>query len=333
MNTKIRGLLLLALSVLPITCLGQTPKPDGAQQPQGPSRERAEVLLSKAVVRITGKVRESDLPINGTGFIVAVPDSRLTDNTVFMYLVTNRHVAEAIAGQAHLHILEMNAVVNLKTPVNGTRVHEVPLPPQGPFHWRFPQDPSIDLAAIPMHIDDAFDLSSIHLGLFLTEDVWPKYAITPGDKVMTCGYFLHYPGSHRFQPIVREGSLAMVPDDVMNVPIGGKARIYLADLHVIPGNSGSPLFLAPAMTLGGLVYDNKGGVPYGLLGVVSGFMWEDDRLTLHAATDYEGTVHANSGIAMVVPADQLKDFLINDAEFKHDRDVMVLQRNVPSRKN
>jgi hypothetical protein len=91
---------------------------------------------------------------------------------------------------------------------------------------------------------------------------------------------------------------------------------------VIPGNSGSPLFLAPLFTLGGMVTDSKGGIPYGLIGAVSGYMWEDDKLTLRAATDYEGTIHANSGIAMIVPIDQLKDLLYS-SQLKHDRDVAL----------
>jgi hypothetical protein len=61
-------------------------------------------------------------------------------------------------------------------------------------------------------------------------------------------------------------------------------------------------------------------MPYGLIGIVSGYMWEDDRLTLHAATDYEGTIHANSGIATVVPVEQLRDLLYG-AELQHERDV------------
>ena len=104
----------------------------------------------------------------------------------------------------------------------------------------------------------------------------------------------------------------------------GKSRVYLADLHIIPGNSGSPLFLAPSFTFGGIVTDSKGGIPYGLVGVVSGYMWEDDRLTLRAATDYEATVHANSGIATIVPVDQLRDLLYSP-ELQRERDVALEQ--------
>ena len=70
--------------------------------------------------------------------------------------------------------------------------------------------------------------------------------------------------------------------------------------------------------------DSNGGLPYGLLGIVSGYMWEDNTLTLHAATDYEGTIHANSGIAIVVPAEQLRA-LLESPELQRERDTAVAQ--------
>ena len=56
-----------------------------------------------------------------------------------------------------------------------------------------------------------------------------------------------------------------------------------------------------------------GAVPYGLLGVVSGYMYEDSDLTLRISTDYEAILHANSGISIVVPAEQLKALVSSPA--------------------
>jgi hypothetical protein len=247
---------------------------------------------------------------------------------MFGYLVTNRHVAEAILPDAGGHptrhkILTMSATVNLKEPLNGSRVHSISLPPVG-AKWVFPKDNAIDLAVISIPLDNTYYVLEITPDNFLTPDLWEKDRIGPGDKVLTCGYFRPYPGAHQFQPIIREGSLAMVPDGTMPVAIGGSAKVYLADIHVIPGNSGSPLFLAPAFTLGGYVTDGKGGVPYGVFGIVSGYMWEDDQLTLRPATDYEGTIHANSGIAVIVPVSQLKDLLYSP-DLQQARDNVLAQ--------
>jgi len=290
---------------------------------------RAETTLSKTVVRITGKIQGLPL-IDATGFLVGVPDSR-PPGMLFPYLVTNRHVAKAMLpnseGKYVSHkILEMKAILNLKQPIDGTRAHAIPLPPEGTDQWYFPEDKSIDLAVISIPIQSTYDIAYVAPDAFLTRDLWDKLRIVPGDKVLTCGYFLHYAGAHRFQPIIREGSLAMVPDDVMPTPIGGNANVYLADLHIIPGNSGSPLFLAPSFTLGGYVMGADGGLPYGLLGIVSGYMWEDNQLTLRPATDYEGTIHANSGIAMIVPVEQLKALLYR-SDLQHLRDNAVASYN------
>ncbi|MGA7313786.1 MAG: hypothetical protein WBX22_07410, partial [Silvibacterium sp.] len=292
------------------------PMPAQTSQPQTAVQPRFEDTLAKSVVRITGKAEGINGTLNATGFLVRVPESRLPGDMAMVYLVTNRHVAMAMepdsAGQSVPHrVTEMEAVVNLKVSVGGNKAKSVPLPPETSLQWHFPKDSSIDLAVIGFSMSDDYDAILIPVSFFYTEDVWKTFRIGPGDKVLTCGYFLHYGGAHQFQPIIREGSLAMVPDDVMPVPIGGSAKIYLADLHIIPGNSGSPLFLAPSFSLGGMVTDAKGGVPYGLIGVVSGYMWEDNQLTLHAASDYEATIHANSGIATIVPIDQLKELLFS----------------------
>jgi hypothetical protein len=303
---RLAAFLLSIVFALPTLAQAQAQNAPPAPQP------RFEDTLAKTVVRLTATAEGITDPLNATGFLVGIPDERFpVKNTVFSYLVTNRHVAEAITpdagGQPVRHrVLTMTATVNLKEPVNGSRVHSIPLPPASGA-WFFPEDTAIDLAIISIPLENTYDVVELVPDNFLTPDLWEKDRVGPGDKVLTCGYFLHFAGAH--QPIVREGSLAMVPDDTMPVPIGGSAMVYLADIHVIPGNSGSPLFLAPGFTLGGYVTDGKGGVPYGALGVVSGYMWEDDKLTLRAATDYEGTIHANSGIAMIVPISQLKELL------------------------
>jgi len=59
------------------------------------------------------------------------------------------------------HIIHMAAILNLKQPVNGTRAHVAPLPPDVPGHWYFPSDGSVDLAIIPFKIQDDYDVEAI----------------------------------------------------------------------------------------------------------------------------------------------------------------------------
>jgi hypothetical protein len=170
-------------------------------------------------------------------------------------------------------------------------------------------DKAVDLAVIPFTLPnmDDFDFQTISSEQFLTSDIIDKQHIVPGDKVLTGGYFYHYAGLHEIQPILREGVLAMLPDGPMTTTLCGPGDVYLADVHIIPGNSGSPIFIVPE--LGFLVRVPSGQNTFGLLGVVSGYMYETENMTLRASTTWKVAVNANSGISVVVPAQQLKDLL------------------------
>jgi hypothetical protein len=144
----------------------------------------------------------------------------------------------------------------------------------------------------------------------------------PGDEVLTGGFFTGYTGLHEMQPILREGVLAMLPDGPMTTTLCGSGNVYLADVHVIPGNSGSPIFIIPRLGLGAGV--SFGGVSntFGLLGVVRGYMYEHEDMTLTATTTWKGSINANSGISVVVPTQQLKD-LLESPELQHQRDAQL----------
>ena len=143
--------------------------------------------------------------------------------------------------------------------------------------------------------------------------------IAEGDPIVFAGYFYQFPGLQKFQPIVREGTLAMMPDEQLDTTLHKRGNLYLADVHVAGGNSGSPLL----MNLGGF---RNGGLnmnfQYKLLGVISGFYHEDSDFTLTIATTYRGTLQGNSGIATIVPAYFLKD-LLNSPALQTARDAFI----------
>jgi hypothetical protein len=291
------------------------------QQPSSAtSKEPFETTLSRTVVLITITIAGYPKPLEGTGFLVGMNDSRLPGDQSFTYLVTNRHVAQAIfkdqTGQCTPHrVITTDVTLNLKTTSSRNRATHVRLfgPEYGPMSWFFPEEAGADLAVLPVSFPpNLYDLASVSANSFMTSDRSQNLTISTGDKLLTVGFFRPYAGTHQFQPMVREGILALVPDDKMPSTVcGAPANVYLADVHVIPGNSGSPMFLGFRSFLGGLVGTSDGSIPYGLLGVVSGYMYEDSDLTLRVATDYEAVLHANSGIAVVVPAEQLKALLLS----------------------
>jgi hypothetical protein len=308
------------------------------QPPVATNPTRGETEILKTIVFISVEANEPGEPgklvrLRGTGFLVVVPDSRLGDSSGFGYLVTNRHVAEAVeqdeSGNCKpLQIRAMYVTLNLKEPVNGNRSERMPIPLSREVHWYFPKDEASDLAVLPFGISNKYDVKKVLPEQFLTEERLGQLHVVAGDRVLTGGFYSGYVGLHAIQPILREGVLAMLPDGPMNTTMCKSGGLYLADVHVIPGNSGSPIFIIPALGLGTGV--SLGGLSnvFGLLGVVSGYMYETSDFTLRASTTWKGSLNANSGISVVVPAQQLKD-LLDSPELLRQRDQVATRRVAP----
>jgi Trypsin-like peptidase domain len=321
---------LLVLCFCNMFALGtaQTPPQAVTQQPQASATERPASLttiLKKTVgfVRVAFLREDGPQIAEGTCFFVFYPDKRGGENFGFMYLVTNRHVAKpGIQDGKNYPIAWTHIRLNLRNSAQGSE--EAALPIGGPLHWFFSPDDSVDLAVLPILPDQMkYDYIAIPLSELATHDVVETQQVTEGDSVLFTGYFYQFPGLKKFQPIIREGVLAMMPDENLDTTLKKPGHLYLADVHVFGGNSGSPLFV----NLGGL--RNGGlmmGTHYELLGIISGFYHEDSNLNLTVATNLTGTLEQNSGIAMVVPADELKA-LLNTPALQAARDAEIVARN------
>ena len=197
------------------------------------------------------------------------------------------------------------------------------LPLDAQTHWYFPADESVDLAAIPLSLDQSkVDFVPFPVSLFATRDVIKSSSIAEGDAVLFAGFFYQFPGQKMIEPIVRQGILAMIPDENLTTTLDKPGHLYLADAHVFGGNSGSPMWVNVEGFRGGAIVG--GGFPYRLLGVVSGYFYESSDFKLQVATTVSGTSNANSGISLVVPADDLKA-LLDTQELQRMRDLAVAQ--------
>src|SRR6266480_1802927 len=316
------ALLILSLFI-PASVVAQTPQAV-TQQPQSSATTRPATmatLVKKTVgfMRVAYLREDGPQIAEGTCFFVFYGDKRGGENFGFMYLVTNRHMARpGIADGKNYPVLWTHVRLNLRNSDQGSEEDEIPI--GGQLQWVFPTDEAVDLALLPVLPDQTkFDYIPISIFEFATHDVVDTQQVAEGDSVLFTGYFYQFPGLKKFQPIIREGVLAMIPDEKLETTLKKPGRLYLADVHVFGGNSGSPLFVI----LGGLRNGNMTiGTHYMLLGIVSGFYHEDSNLKLTVATTLTGTLEQNSGIAMVVPADELKALLdtpalqaVRDAQF------------------
>jgi hypothetical protein len=98
--------------------------------------------------------------------------------------------------------------------------------------------------------------------------------------------------------------------------------------HAFHGNSGSPVLVK----IGGMRLTGVGEVfspeSYRLIGVVSGYLGEyADSSRVPAATVLTGDVHDNSGITLVVPAEELSKLLKSpDVQAAQDARIRDLPR-------
>ncbi|HYN16010.1 MAG TPA: S1C family serine protease [Terriglobales bacterium] len=245
-------------------------------------------------IELQCKEGNSSVASTGTGFVAAYSDSRLPKGSYFDYLVTNRHVAEC--WDAHKHPRDIQSVIFRINAKDGSARRFS----ANPSEWRVPVDDSVDLAVMPIDPSDDLEFTVIPVDTFTTRDYLSSNQIAEGSPIILSGYFYQFPGARRFQSIVRQGILSMVPDEPMITTTGKPGSLYLGDVHIFGGNSGSPVMVAA---------DSLALEGYRLLGVVSGYYYEDANFNLEIATTVEGTMHANSGVAMIVPADFLKALL------------------------
>jgi hypothetical protein len=239
---------------------------------------------------------------------VTTADSRLPD-TEFAYLVTNRHVAMCWDNdRTPMQVQSMSIRVNRK---DGSSI-DIAMP--GNMPWIFPPDDSVDLAIVPgSPKQDTADFRTVAESQFVTDEVLKKESVSEGLKVVFSGFFYQVPGLNRMEPIIREGIIAMMPDEDLVTTTGKLGKVYLAEVHAFHGNSGSPVFVN--------LRSNSIGYDYRLLGVVSGGYSEGEEHTLVLETPL-ASKPGNSGIAIVVPASEL-DKLINDPRLVVMRDATV----------
>jgi hypothetical protein len=196
-------------------------------------------------------------PHSGTGFVVYYPDKRIGENKGFLYLVTNRHVVEpGIEEGKPCKVLSYSVALNRKgTPGTPSRVEVTTF---GPLQFIVPDDSSVDLAAAGMSINQAdWDFQSIPLDMFATSQMIDEHKIVEGEPVLFAGLFIQYSGSTKLEPVVRTGSLAMLPEDSITTTLRRPGHIYLAEVHSFGGNSGSPMFIDVNKFTNALGYDYK----------------------------------------------------------------------------
>ena len=292
------------------TIFGQATPPAKMPPPEQPFEK--EIRKSVAFIQMVCKKGQDTFDVKGTGFFLSYRDERFPAGSVFMYLITNRHVAECWDPEEKpMEVKSISVRFNL---VNGAS-SVVPLSSSGNIRWIIPTDESVDLALFPLVPDTKqVDYRAVSFEMLATEEIVTR-EVFEGQKIIFTGFFYQFAGEKKMQPIIREGILAMVPDEDMETIKKKRGKVYLGDVHIFHGNSGSPVFV----NVGGIHGNVLAGDRFLLLGVISSYFYEDEDLELHIATTMTGKLRANSGIAAIVPASAVGT-LVNDPRLKQMRD-------------
>jgi len=295
---------------------GQVPVATSSQQATATAPKSSfttEIKKTIAYIEADCLVEGKIEPHSATAFFIIKPDDRLGKDRGFEYLVTNRHAAQpGIENGTPCQVVNYAIRMNLRdASTGGSKATNFILGPN--LQWVFPDDPSVDLAVVPMAPDRTkVDYEPLSTTMLATEDVVKTKGIGEGDPIVYTGLFVQMPGLMKLEPIVRQGIIAMMPDEPIFTTLKKPGSLYLADTHVFEGNSGSPMFV----NLGGVRNGQiMMGYDYRLLGVVSGYADEDTKFNFQVVTTYSGKFGANSGVATVVPAKEL-DNLLNSAKLQ-----------------
>ena len=238
---------------------------------------------------IAGPDGQERLNFKGTAFFVSLPSETMEGGN-YIYLVTAKHVATKLEGQRFL--------VRVNTKDGRSRLVQG----EGVRWWYHPIDESVDVAVIHWVPPPEVERKNIPSSMFLSDEIIRSESIGTGDEVFMTGLFAHLTGSARNLPIVRMGSIAMMPGEPVATKDFGDIEAYLIEARSIGGLSGSPAFVRKTVPMGlGAFY---------LLGLMHGH-WDipprnmDD--VMQADEDVLGRV--NMGIAIVVPAKKILEVL------------------------
>jgi hypothetical protein len=288
--------------------------------------------ITKSVVFLGCRAADGGLSLRGTAFVACVPGKKRP----FRYLVTARHNVLALRGRV--------AVIRLNTNDGCFRVVDLGDSPRWWFHPT--EEWAVDAAVLPFEMEEA-DVAPIPLEMFLSDATINNLYIGQGDEVTITGLFTKLTGENKNLPIVRRGSVAMLPEDttidrIPSVNLGEDRpqdiEGYLVEVRSVGGLSGSPVFVRPPIGLNCGVHDRQGKYrtvtahiqgDYCFLGLAQGH-WEippDKRNKVDFPSARSGEDSIDLGIAIVVPAKKIREVLEQSglAQMRNQREEELRQ--------
>ncbi|MBI1361844.1 MAG: hypothetical protein GC155_16330 [Alphaproteobacteria bacterium] len=223
---------------------------------------------------------------------------------IWGYMVTARHVAEKIAYR--------EAFLRLNKVGGGSEV--IAIPARSVRWWLHPTDCTVDVAVARwLPPEDAVTVVRWGVDDFVTQSDFEQRTFAVGDDIDMIGLFNRSPGVDKNSPILRRGTLAMLPDGPVQTRLG-MADVYLVEAYSIGGMSGSPAIITaatihPHPPSGARL---RGIGRSALLGLVHGHWDNVDSDADGDAAQAEPKIVTNSGVSVIVPASKIIEVIEQD---------------------
>ena len=263
-------------------------------------------------------IASNPIPI-GTGFVVQWPLP--SDSKKFIPLiVTAKHViGDKQKVYARFSTKTGTSTVSFEYDLNKMKNEN--------DYWEHSDD-GVDIAIFRTLNFDQVKYEALPQNIIASKEIFKNENIQQTDNVKFPGLLINFLGSNQNYPILKDGSIALIPNEKvpMKYNVGRREittnqELIFLNAISIPGLSGSPVFLWPGMRLKGNIFQIGSGNAY-LIGVMHGFYPTIPRDTIKVETsEAKFLFQENSGVAIVFPSYRILEIFAQEA-FKKRMDEL-----------
>ena len=262
----------------------------------------------------------------GTGFIVGYPIMK-ESSSVIPLVVTAKHVlGDQKIVLARFSTQENKSIAYVQYDIEAMK--------HSNDYWEYPGDDGVDLVVFRSPHFEGTKYQPFPINLIASKKTFVENSISQTDRIIFPSLLLNFMGSTQNYPVIRDGSIALIPEEkvplrykVGNREIITEQEVILIDAISIPGASGSPVFLWPGPRIMGKSFNVGGTQPF-LLGIMHGFYYANPRDILDIQTsDSKKMFQENSGIAIIFPSWKLLEILESKPLVDRMQEISLIETN------
>ena len=247
------------------------------------------------VVALGVRTQSGEIKFSASGFLYTheVISPKDGQKGYVTFLVTNRHV---VTDKEEIQV-RFNRPMGKPPKIFSIRTKD-----DENSSWIMHPDDKVEVAVLPINTDvlkkQGIEFSVFTSGMAFDRDDSKRNKVFEGNGVFLLGFPLDVAAEERNFAIVRSGTFARVQDW-----LHGRAKTFLIDALVFPGNSGGPVITKPEMvSFGGNA--NTGAL---LIGMISGYLPYQESAVSEQTGARRIVFEENSGLATVVPIDLIQE--------------------------